>query len=282
MSDNNVKNLRKFHNYVKKKLIDDTYDYIVSTYDIYDIKLLDLAVGRGGDISKWYEKGIMTVYGFDIDMESIKGKDGAIQRYSWLLGAIKRKGGDMPNYKFYVQDLSKDMAIDFVKRNVGGIKFQIISCQFAIHYFFKSKETLDTFIKIISENIADNGFFIGTCMNSKKLVELFDETPIINRELYQLSRIYDRIDTPYNNTYVASLGTSRDKGIYFKDKPSIEYLVDMDELTKICEKYGLVYVGVTNFDQWYKKYLSDDGRYKMSNSEMEFSMLNMSFVFKKG
>lgn len=276
-----VHNLRKFHNYIKKTLINDTFDYINDNFNVETVKLLDLAVGRGGDINKWYDKGIMTVYGFDIDEDSIKGKNGAIHRLKWLNNQLRKNGNPIPHYRFFVTDLSKSEAIDYVNSKVDGNKFNIVSCQFAIHYFFETEETLDTFIQIVNNNIATDGFFIGTCMDANKLKSLFDEKEAIEEDLYQLKKVYHDIKTPYNNTYIASLGTKKDKNIYFQDKPSIEYLVDIEELKKVCQKYNIEYVGVTGFDEWYEKYLKDDGRFPLTEEEKKFSFLNLSFVFKK-
>ena len=68
-------NLRRFHNWIKRTIIKETVEILKNTYDIKDIALLDLAVGRGGDINKWYDSGIYNVVGIDIDDKSINSFD---------------------------------------------------------------------------------------------------------------------------------------------------------------------------------------------------------------
>ena len=56
-------NMRKFHNSIKKGLY-DKYANGVSN-------LLEIAVGKGGDLSKWNGNNIKHVVGYDIDEKSI-------------------------------------------------------------------------------------------------------------------------------------------------------------------------------------------------------------------
>jgi len=49
----------------------------------------------------------------------------------------------------------------------GG--FNVSSCQFALHYFFKEPDTLKGFLKNIAECTKLNGYFIGTCYDGKTL-----------------------------------------------------------------------------------------------------------------
>ena len=71
--------LRKFHKWIKQQLIFESKRITNGT------KLLDVAVGRGGDIFKWSKTGFKYVTGFDSDSKSIyenKDFDGAIKRFN--------------------------------------------------------------------------------------------------------------------------------------------------------------------------------------------------------
>lgn len=54
----------------------------------------------------------------------------------------------------------------------GGGGFQIGSCQFALHYFWKSPATLHGFLRNLSECIQLDGAFIGTCYDGAKIFKL--------------------------------------------------------------------------------------------------------------
>lgn len=160
-----IYNIRLFHNWIKRELLKEAANYLLTNYNVKKIKLLDLAVGKGGDIQKWYDLGIMEVVGFDINDESINGKFGAKHRYDELVQKLKRENKQIPNYNFYVFDLSDNKNVSEINKILNNNKFDIISCQFAIHYFFKNETSLNSFIEIINNNKSENSFFIGTTMN---------------------------------------------------------------------------------------------------------------------
>ena len=49
--------------------------------------------------------------------------------------------------------------------------FDVMSCQFAIHYLIDNMEKLSNLIQNISSNLKSGGYFIGTCFDGKTLFE---------------------------------------------------------------------------------------------------------------
>jgi len=235
--------------------------------NIINITLLDLCVGKGGDISKWYDNGIMEVIGFDIDENSIRESK---TRFNQIVNELKKKNKPIPKYEFYVMDLSQKNNFEYISNILINKKFNIISCQFAIHYFFKNNDTLLALMNIVGKYISNNGFFIGTTMNGSKLKNLFTKNKIIENKIFKISYIS-------KNTYDVSLGKITDKDHYFVNNVSIEYLVDIEILKKVSKSFNIMFLGITEFNEWYKKY----NKNKLSNDEKEFSFLNFSFVFIK-
>lgn len=274
--DSSIINIRSFHNYIKRELISQSCKYLRDNHEVDDIKLLDLSCGKGGDLNKFFDNNIMYVIGFDIDGVSINE---ANKRYNELINQLKRKNvRRLPVYKFYVMDLSDSKNLEKIKGILNNTKFDIVSCQFAIHYFFKSKDILDTFMTIVSSYINKNGFFIGTTMNGNKIKELLKKNNnVIQNDIFKIENDTNIVsaESSYNNKYIVSLGKETDTDHYFATKPSIEYLVDIDELKNMCNKFNLMSISVTEFGNWYIKY----GKNILSNNEKEFSFLNFSFVF---
>lgn len=272
-----IYNMRKFHNWVKRQLILQSADLLRKDYRIQDISLLDLANGHGGDNLKYIDSKINTVYGFDIDHDSIHGPNGAIDRF-------KKLNNKNLNYNFYEMDLSKESNFKLIQNILMNRKFNIVSCQFAIHYFFENSESLDNLIKIVSTFIENNGLFIGTTLNGiliKDKLKLQNNNTIQNY-LYNIKSISDlNNDHIYGNKCIVSLGAKSDTDHYFSDKDSVEYLFDINELKKVCERYGLMFIGTLGFDEWHINYTKTEINNKMSDAEKEFSFLNMSFVFMK-
>jgi len=59
----------------------------------------------------------------------------------------------------------------------GREGFHIGSSQFAMHYFFKSENTVQQFIDNLKYTIRVGGFFIGTCYNGKRVLDLLLNKP---------------------------------------------------------------------------------------------------------
>ncbi len=272
--ENSIINIRKFHNWTKRELLNKSCQYVNINYNMQVRSLLDLAVGSGCDIKKWYDANIMYAIGFDISPDSINE---AIRRYNNFISILKKNNVEyLPIYKFYVIDLADSKSIYKIKKIISNKKFDIISCQFAIHYFFESELILCNLINIASSFAKINGLFIGTSMNGNKIRQLFNNN-IIQNNIFKIKNKTGKMLSSYNNQCSVMLGLKQETDGYFKNGESNEYLVDINELVYICGQYDLVFVDITEFDQWYYMYNSDI----MNNIEKEFSFLNFSFVFIK-
>ncbi|AYV78156.1 MAG: putative mRNA cap guanine-N7 methyltransferase isoform X1 [Edafosvirus sp.] len=271
-------NIRLFHNWVKRELLNQSVSLLRSN-NINEIALLDLAVGKGGDMQKWYDNKIYKVVGFDIDEKSIIE---AKKRYGQLVHQLKRKKvHKLPQYEFHVLDLSKPFNIPKIKTILGSRLFQIISCNFAIHYFFDKFESLDTLIKIVGNFIDSGGFFIGTTMDGGKLRDLFENQnrKIVENTLFKIENQMIKLNAPYGNLYTVDLGKATDTEHYFAGNTSKEYLVDIEELKNVCKGNKLILIGTTEFQKWYNVYINNNSKNKLNDEEKAFSYLNFSFVF---
>ncbi len=268
-------NLRTFHNWTKRELLNQTCSTIKNESD-QPITLLDLSCGVGGDMSKWYDNGIMSVVGFDINSESINE---ARNRFDQLLQNLKKRNiNRKPVYEFYEMDLSDSNNLPKIAAILKQKKFNIVSCQFAIHYFFRDPGSLLNLITIVDSYISNHGYFIGTTVNGSDVVTKLQNNTSIGNGIYKIEKQYaEPISDPYNNTILVSLGESQDTEHYFANKKSEEYIVDIEELKNVCSGVNLLFVGTINFETWYKSF----NKNIMSQNEMEYSFLNFSFVFKK-
>ena len=265
--DSSTRGLRNFHNlYVKKKLICG----VSNRKDI----LIDFAVGKAGDLSKWREARLEFVYGVDIAKDNIHNNlDGASARYL----KEKRQFSELPSALFVVGNSSlnirngeafttdkekminkavfgngpKDRKVlgEGVYRHYGIANggFNVSSCQFAMHYFFESIKTFHSFMKNVAECTAMGGYFIGTCYDGKKVFETLkpfqvDEGLVImkgGKKIYELVKMYGETGFPDDET---SLGYGINVFQESINKYFREYLVNFDYLVQIMEDYGFVLV----------------------------------------
>jgi SAM-dependent methyltransferase len=225
--------MRRFHNFVKRKYI--------SKYSSDTV--LDLAAGKGGDFGKYIDTNNKYIEAYDNDKNSIKH-------------AISRKDNFLlrPESKNIVINIyNKDLTTHVVKSKV---KFDLIVCNFAFHYFYNS---LDIFISSIINNSKENTYII---------LSFFDKNLI--RE----------IDTDYLNIKKIN---ENEIEVYLRDsvldKPRKEYLVDIENVISKFKEYDINLVENTNFSTIYKEW-STYGN-SLSDVERDFSFMNNTLVFKK-
>jgi SAM-dependent methyltransferase len=239
---NYFKNLRKFHNSIKRNLYNKYAKNVGS--------LLELAVGKGGDIDKWCSNNIKHVIGYDINEESITE-------------CKKRVKNKQVNCKTKVQVYTKDLSV-----NIINLKFKvdIVSAMFSFHYFFKNKSTFDTVILSIKSNLKSGGLFIG-CFFDGDSVNNFLKTNSNNNEftITKEGKFKKGLFGNKINVYI--------KGTVL-DKPEIEYVVDFTQFVKKMESLGFQLISSELFVDLY------DTKFKLSKEEKLLSFLNRTFVFK--
>lgn len=325
----NTEGLRDFHNLFVKKML------ITSVSTRGDI-LIDYAVGKGGDFPKWILSKLSFVFGIDISNDNIENRlDGACARYL----NYRKKFKIMPdalfvhgNSSFNIKDgeaLYNEKAKQITKAIFGvGAKdkanlgagvyrqygkasdgFNISSCQFALHYFFETKKTLNNFLRNISECTKINGHFIGGCYDGAAIFDALkgkssgDSVSIIQdgKKIWQITKCYN------NDSFVddeTSLGYAIDVYQESINKTFCEYLVNFNYLTRLMENYGFVPLNRTecdelgipdsigSFQQLYglmenvvRKNIKKNNEYgeamKMSPQEKQISFYNNYFIYKK-
>lgn len=166
--------------------------------------LLELACGMAGDMNRWQDPvtgfAFRNILGVDLVRDNItKAIDGAYARVlKPRYGAPRRH----QNYVFVIGDCAKplhngaaargyDKDSEEVLRELYGKasnkryltiippfardKFDMVSCQFAIHYFFEKREKLEGFMANVRDNLRPNGLFIATFMDGASVERLIRE-----------------------------------------------------------------------------------------------------------
>jgi SAM-dependent methyltransferase len=193
----NIFHIRNFNNFIKMQLIQQSaklVSIIQSMRRQLGLQILDLACGKGGDLGKWLKNStpISTYCGVDIALDSLKElADNRIKDYS---SQDQRKLQKLIHCDISQQSLKKDILPVFswksyydqnasVDKNQGWCNeipfneeisnqplFHLISCQFALHYFFYSEKSVR---HVFSENIGtlleEQGCLIATTIDSRIL-----------------------------------------------------------------------------------------------------------------
>ena len=313
--------MRDFHNWVKEG--------ILHKYGHSKRSLLDLACGMGGDIRKWMGCGFMDVVGLDLFESNISDPErGAYARLQRI--KLPREA----RYVFLPYDVSKSIDATNMNRVVdpsdrmimqalwglvprqavkppGLVKyyalarggFDVVSCQFAVHYFFKSDETLSTFVTNVVHNLKPGGVFIGTCMDGLKVRQLLQKVKkgesataltADGRVIWSIKKLYEDDENKAAPTQrQTSWGTGQVIQVYLEsiDNAMEEYLVDFAHLTAVMKSGGLSLKGtglfgdndITDVIGLHDGPGRDAGKSvkSMTDKEREFSFLNRWFAFSR-
>ena len=260
---NATRALRDFHNrYVKHALIVGASKPGGT--------IVDLAVGKAGDLPKWTDAKASFVLGVDISRDNVhNAKDGACARYL----RYKASMPSVPGALFVQGDMSRNVRegvalgsakartlcaavfgqgpksksrlgpMVFDHYGVGSKGFGTCSIQFALHYVWSGPRELQGFLRNVAETTAQDGYFIGTCFDGEKLFELLrakKEGESVrymdgDTKLWELTKRYDR------DTYApdaSCLGYAVDVFQESINKTFREFLVNHVYLTRLLENYG--------------------------------------------
>lgn len=239
-------NMRKYHNTIKR----DLYNKYTKNID----NLLDLACGKGGDLDKWVTNKIRNVVGYDIDAVSIKEAERRVRDYNSKVTKVS----------VYVKDLSEYII-------PGSKNMDVISSMFAFHYFFKSKDTFETIMTSIENNLKDDGIFMGAMFDGLKIRELIKNNNfelVDDKEVRFKVKLISESDSFFGNKISVFLKDT------VLDEPMDEYLVYFSEFVKIMKKRNFELIESKMFSELYSNE-------NLNNIEKSISFLNRTFVFKR-
>ncbi|CAK1602912.1 unnamed protein product [Parnassius mnemosyne] len=232
--------LRNFNNWVKSVLIQEFIDKIRQKNYGKQIKVLDICCGKGGDLSKWQKARVDHVVFADIAEISVKQCEA---RYEDL----KRRCGRLFSAEFIAVDCTKGTLRD--KYRDPSISFDIVSCQFGLHYSFESLGQARRMLTNISECLAPGGYFLGTIPNAYEIVSRAKKScdGTFGNRIYQIKLLFDPKDgyPLFGAKYDFHL-----EGVV--DCP--EFLVNFNLFVKLAAEYGLELIYKGGFSDFYKEY----------------------------
>lgn len=341
--------LLDYHNYVKYALISGICEDL--KYYSGDITLLDTSCGRGGDLKKWLspKNKIKFILGLDISRDISEAAKRLYNSKEYnsrfykteVIFAMSDTSKNIENGdSLKIEDIdlqlpemrySKNILNILYNRNLKDIpesysdikakytgkaqtKFKIISSQFSVHYYFKNIDTLQGYIKNITDNIEVGGYFIGTCYDGKRVYDTLNKGTNGGKleyiedgdKVYSITRDYTGV---YNNFVWEEDIDSVEKYLGHKIKVYMEtigqeiseYLVNFEMFEDLMIQKGFKLdspmgsgsifnnSGIGDFEEAYKNFLiSDDvdkngnAKYMGDNFDLsQLSFLNNWFVFKK-
>ena len=314
-----VRPLRDFHNqYIKETIL---YSSVMKKPNL---GLIDIGMGVAQDIQKWRRVNAGAVLGIDIAGDSINNPNhGAYQRL-WSTMARNGRQAVLP-MAFAVGDASKNLASGeagigpedkvilqsvlgrvrpegvippYIENQMASrfkAKADVISCMFATHYFFASKETFDGFLQNIAENLKVGGYFIGCCFDGEKTFEfLKGRDTRLGQEgetlLWKISKKYDNDEIPAGDE---AFGMPIDVEFISIGMPHREFLVPFGLLQEkmrsigceLCNPEELKELGLQRstalFSESHAMAAKSGRKFAMTPAVEQFSFLNRWFIFRR-
>jgi len=188
---------------------------------------------------------------------------------------------------------------------MGLKKFDACSCMFSTHYFFKSEETLNGFLKNVSSLLKKDGVFFCTFMDGKSVENALNETggDIVEGK----KKLYDNLEDDkntqptwaiirrYNQEYESMYNKKIDVFIESTNRFIPEYIVHFETLVEKCKEFNLEIEETEMFSETFNK-IKDSIPDKDNITEQlhkdimildkddiqkKFSFLNRWCIFKK-
>lgn len=252
-------------------------------------RLLDIACGKGGDLSKWANAGYNSVVSMDVDKKCIEYAINHYNSYNKPKPEVIYIWANTAKLIFPNQEaaMNPEAKSQIIQQIPAKYSFDVVSCQFCLHYYFENELSLRILLQNINDNLKIGGFFIGTCFDGERVVEALKGKKLLEGKLNDI--LLWKIEKQYKGSIFNSVKSQFGKNIevYVNSigKSYTESLVNFNYLEKMLNEYGFEKVKVTEFGEIYadieNKTNNSAKASKMSDIEKEFSFLNNAFIFKK-
>ena len=320
---------RDFHNWIKSSLI---YSYCAADINGNKLTVLDYGIGRGGDILKYFSARIQELLGIDVDNNGIhSATDGAYSRYNNLrkkfpkfpkMTFLLADGGSKLNLQDQIKAIGSmdDKNKQLIKTIFGekegdkGMKYDIISSQFVLHYMFKDNTSFNNLCDNINNLLKSSGYIIFTTMdgdlvydelkkNNGKIESYYTNKDGTKQKFFHIHGKYD-LNTNVNQTgltiemYNSSFmeeGSSFAEYLIpekfviekFKEKCNLE-LVESENFENIYNTFKDFFVNTAKYEEnlQTRKYFNDVSKYydltdEINKASFELTRLNKLYVFQK-
>ncbi len=296
---------RTFNNWIKAILINKICNELGNS-DEKNLSVLDLCCGRGGDLKKYFITNKVKLFvGSDLSEKLLQN---AMERLKRIKEEKKNNWKLDTKCIFITEDLSSPQN-RLLEKIDKQFYFDLVSCQFALHYHFQCEERIRAFLKNVTSRLCDGGYFFGTIIDDNVIVKKL-RNPNYNGNIYKDKKYYfgnefyrinfknshfNKKNGPYGIEYGFYLEDSIDKRDEKGNIESVgEYLIIFKEFIKLCQEFDLYLIENKNFTKFYKDNINIPTFKKMFNNmvkdldsstikeQWEIIHLYQIFIFRKG
>lgn len=250
--------LRRFNNWIKSVLISTVVAAVRTTLkDPAKLHAVDLCCGRGGDLLKWQHLHPAFVYMTDASVACVAE---AAARYSTSEGqSLKSGGGKQRGFPAHFAvhdafDAASGLRNDLVRRG----PYQLISCQFSMHYGCRTEASMRTFVRAVADSLAVRGRFIGTTVSDAELLSRAKARgAAFGNDVYHVRFAEDAFAQvaaadfdPARLTFGVAYATTVERSV----QDMAEYVVPWNAFVQLCAAHRLRLVSEDNFLHFYDEH----------------------------
>lgn len=289
---NNIKNPLTLEDITSDKIIRTNY-FKVDNNDIYKAQrnynsfvksnllstienknwIIDLASGKGQDLPRISKMGFKNALFIDSDESA-------------LFELIERKHSINTNgMKILTKKLDLKSSFDDIMKALSIFKLpevDVIICNFALHYFTNSYDTINNLIKAISVLLKPNGLFMYTTFDGETIFNKLG-----NNDVYDLVE-NDKIKYSIKKNYISTSLTDLNQEIgvllpFSNNEYYNEYLVNNNYLKNIFKDNNLEVIKSASFDTMFEQYkkINNDGYTSLTDIDKEYISLYHYNIVKK-
>ena len=167
--------------------------------------------------------------------------------------------------------------------------FDMITCMYAIHYMFNNESDLDSFLQNVSENLLDQGYFIGTCLDGMSILKEMGRRHEIIGDIDGKTVFFIRKndgDEAYKNITVGNKITvfyEKFAGYFPENLVNISYLKEKAKghNLKLIEFRTFLEEPGNMLSQYGASNMKNERLIKQSEAMMTWAKFNCYFVFQK-
>jgi SAM-dependent methyltransferase len=322
----NAESMRTYHNWIKSNII---YTFCNKEYkNNIQQSVLDIGCGVGGDIMKFYYVAVAYYVGLDIAKDGLfSAVNGAVSRYN----NSRRNKPNFPKMDFIHADAGTKLTYEDQNRVLGGMnndnrilinkyfgsqstKFDVVNCQFVMHYFLKDQISWDNFKFNLNKTLKDGGLFIASHFDAKRVVDYVgkeqSKAEYITDDKGKKQKLFEIIKKYEDPKPGQPIGPGAAIDLFaawmFNEGEFVtEYLVDTEFIWKELEKdcglelietdlfYNQYYIHEAHFKDAYKyehnvqtlKFLEDSAKYyedtEMNKKCRDYTFLHRYCIYRK-
>ncbi|KAI0981056.1 hypothetical protein GJ496_008665 [Pomphorhynchus laevis] len=243
-SKSKIFHLRSFNNWIKTVLISECVKR--RNIDKHS-RVLDFGCGKGGDVTKWRRMKPQRLAFLDfceIALQQCKERYEKVNQ-STSSGSNGKSLDDTCETSFHVLNVCDDLRSEFEQG-----EFNIISCQFVVHYIFNCFDNVKAFLRNVSYLLKPGGLFFGTTTDCFELVRRWDiertrnpNSTIIDNGVYSID--FSRLTFP-PKLFGAEIDFKLDELINCP-----EYLIYFPAFKRIAEDFNLDLIYCKNFKDFF-------------------------------